>query len=258
MSVGDHGRLVIGLTIAFLLHGLLAVFIVSIPPRPVVIPEAKKVDRYAKLEAIREKVELPKPEPPKPPPEPPPETKPEVAEAPKPKVKPKRKRRKGQPKRKRPAAAPKPEPVPEVAPEPAPLVLSNLGLTGGVAVQSGDEDIFGDPSVAATKENTRPPPDIEEAPSGPPKRVAPRVVRRATGSYPNDAPHLGRVVEVTLRLQIDEEGKVAKIHVVKGAGAAFDREARKTARRLRFKPGTLDDVPTSMWVPWVVVFEPSD
>lgn len=258
MSVGDHGRLVIGLTVAFLIHGLLAVFIQSIPPRPVVIPEAKKVDRYAKLEAIRETVELPKPEPPKPP-EPPPETKkpePEVAEAPKPK--PKRKRRKGQPKRKRPAAAPKPEPTPQVAPEPAPLVLSNLGLTGGIAVQAGDEDLFGDPSVAATKENTRPPPEVDDAPTGPPKRVAPRVVRRATGSYPNDAPQMGRVVEVTLRLQVDEEGKVGKIFVVKGAGAAFDREARKTARRLRFKPGTLDDVPTPMWVPWIVVFEPSD
>jgi len=260
VNVGDHGRLVIGLATAGLIHGLLALFIASIPPRPVVVPEAKKVDRYAKLEAIREKVELPKPEPPKPPEPPPPkpEPEPEVAEAPKPKPKPKRKRRKGQPKRKKPAAAPKPEPAPEVAPEPAPLVLSNLGLTGGVAVQSGEEDIFGDPSVAATKENTRPPPEVDEAPKGPPKRVAPRVVKRANGSYPDDAPHLGRVVEVTLRLQVDEEGKVAKIHVVKGAGAAFDREARKTARRLRFKPGTLDDVPTPMWVPWVVVFEPSD
>ena len=261
MSIGDHGRLVIGLATAALIHGLLAIFIASIPPRPVVVPEAKKVDKYAKLEAIREKVELPKPEPPKPP-EPPPEAKPEpeVAKAPKPKPKPKakRKRRKGQPKRKRPAAAPKPKPAPEVAPEPAPLVLSNLGLTGGVAVQAGDEDIFGDPSIAATAENTRPPPEVDEEPAGPPKRVAPRVVRRATGTYPNDAPHLGRVVEVTLRLQIDESGKVAKIHVVKSAGAVFDREARKTARRLRFKPGTLDDVPTAMWVPWVVVFEPYD
>jgi TonB family protein len=256
VSVGDHGRLVIGLTIASLIHGLLAVFILSIPPRPVVIPEAKKVDRYAKLEAIREKVELPKPKPPEPPPEKKPE--PEVAEVPKAKPKAKRKRRKGQPKRKRPAAAPKPDPTPEVVAEPAPLVLSNLGLTGGVAVQAGDEDVFGDPSVAATQENTRPPPEVDDAPVAPPKRVAPRVVRRAIGSYPDDAPHLGRVVEVTLRLEIDEEGKVAKIHVVKGAGAAFDREARKTARRLRFKPGTLDDVPTPMWVPWIVVFEPAD
>ncbi len=254
MSVGDHGRLVIGLAIAFLLHGLLAVFVVSIPPRPAVIPEATKVDKYAKIEAIRERVELPKPEPPKPPPEQKPE--PEVAQAPKPK--PKRKRKKGQPKRKTPAAAPKPDPTPEVAPEPAPLVLSNLGLTGGVAVQAGDEDVFGDPSVAATKENTRPRPEVDEAPAAPPKRVAPRVIRRASGSYPDDAPHLGRIVEVTLRLQIDETGKVGKVHVVKGAGSAFDREARKTARRLRFKPGTLDDVPTPMWVPWIVVFEPAD
>lgn len=255
MSVGDHGRLVIGLTVASLIHGLLAVFILSIPPRPAVSPQAKKVDRYAKLEAIRETVELPKPEPPKPP-EPPPEKKPEpeVAQTPKPKPK----RRKGQPKRKRPAAAPKPEPTPQVAPERAPLVLSNLGLTGGVAVQAGEEDVFGDPSVAATKENTRPPPQVDDRPAGPPKRVAPKVLRRATGTYPNDAPQMGRVVEVTLRLQVDEEGKVGKIFVVQGAGASFDREARKTARRLRFKPGTLDGVPTPMWVPWVVVFEPSD
>ena len=48
MSIGDHGRLVIGLAAAAVIHGLLALFIASIPPRPVVEPKAKKVDRYAK------------------------------------------------------------------------------------------------------------------------------------------------------------------------------------------------------------------
>jgi len=241
--------------VALAFHALLATYVLSIPPRPTLPAVPKAVDRYANLEAIREKVELPKPEPPKPP-EPPPKE-PEVAEAPKPKPKPKRKRRKGQPKRNKPAAAPKEKPQPEVAPEPAPLVLSHVNMTGGVAVQAGEEDIMGDPSVAATSANTRPPPEFDE-PAAPPKRVPPKVIRRAVGIYPADAPRLGRVVEVTLRLQIDEEGRVSKIFVVKTAGTVFDQEARRTARRLRFRPGTIGDVPSPMWVPWVVAFEPAE
>ena len=241
---------------AFGLHALVATYILSIPPRPPPKAPPKKVDRYTKLEAIRERVELPKPEPPKV--EPPPEKKPEekVAEAPKPKPKPKRKRRRGQPKKKKPAAAPKPEQAPP--PAPAPLVLSHVNMTGGVAVQAGDEDVLGDPSIAATPENVVQPEGDVVTPTAPPKRVPPRVTRRAVGVYPEGANRLSRVVEVVLRLQIGEEGKVTKVIVVKGAGELFDKEARRTVRRLRFKPGTIDDVPSPMWVPWVVAFEPED
>ena len=222
MTPGEHGRLAMALGLAVALHLGAGAYIASIPERPPAPPTAKKVDRYAKLEAIRQEVVLPKPEPPKPEPpkvEPPPEP---VAEAPKPRPK----RRRGQPKRKKPAAAPKPEATPP--PAPAPLVLSNVNMTGGVAVQAGDEDIFGDPSLEATPENTRPQPEVDLAPSAPPKRVAPRVLRRAVGIYPEDAPRLGRVIEVTLRLEIDEDGRVSKVLVVKSAGGPFDREARNT------------------------------
>jgi protein TonB len=254
MSTGEHGRLAIALGVAVALHLAAGTYVASIPPRPPAPPVAKKVDRYTRLEAIRERVVLPKPEPPKV--EPPPEKPPEVAVVEAPKPKPKPKRRRGQPKRKKPAATPPPEATPPSPP--APLVLSHVNITGGVAVQAGEEDILGDPSIAATPQNTRPPPDVDPAPRAPPKRVAPRILRRAEGVYPEDAPRLGRVVEVTLRLQIDEQGRVAKVHVVSGAGGAFDREARSTVRRLKFKAGTIDGVATPMWVPWVVAFEPAD
>ncbi len=258
------------MVLALALHGGGLGWVLSLdePERPAPVP--KKVDEYAKLKAMREKIELPKPEPPPPPPEkkeepPPPEPK---KEEPKEVVKPKKKKK---PQKKRMARAkPKREvpPPPPAAPPPppAPLALENVNLTGGVNVQRGETDTFGDPSIAANKANTepRPPPpdlpvgdeDVEPEPEQPPKRVGARIKRNVKGTYPADAPKLGRDVVVKLSLALDEEGRVAKVRIIIGAGEIFDREARKLARRLRFYPATLDGVPIPSKVPYEVVFQP--
>ena len=224
----------------------------------------KPPQEIQKLKAIREKVELPKAEPPPPPPPPPPPKPKEEPKAEPPKPKPKKKRKRIKRAKAKPKRAPKPQP--EVTPpkvEPAPLVLENVNLTGKIAVQQGESDIFGNPSVKATKTNTRPAPNQEgeeegdiSAPKTPPKRVLPRPKRAVKGRYPEDAPRLGRTVEVKLTLLVGADGKVKKVKIVRGAGAAFDRAAKVQAKRIVFTPGTLGGVPKAMWVPWTFAFQP--
>ena len=263
--VPSRHRFSLALLIALLMHGGVAAWIGPAPPKP---PRVEKPSQeIQKLQAIRESVELPKPEPPPPPPPPPPEPEPPKPEPPKPKPKPKPK--KPRKKIKRAKAKPKvaPKPTPEVAPpkiEPAPLVLENVNLTGKIAVQQGESDLFGDPSVKATKTNTRPTPnqegeeegDLNAPPPPPPKRVLPRPKRAVKGRYPDDAPRLGRTVEVKLSLLVGADGRVKKVKVVRGAGAAFDRAAKKQAKSIVFSPGTLGGVAKAMWVPWTFAFQP--
>ena len=260
--VPSRHRFSLALLAALLAHGGVAAWIGPAPPKPPVVE--KPPQEIQKLKAIRETVEVPKPKPPPPPPpKPEPKVEPEAPQ-PKPKPKPKKKRKRI----KRAKAKPKnvPKPPPEVAPpkvEPAPLVLENVNLTGKIAVQQGESDIFGNPSVEATKTNTRPQPNQEgeeegdiEAPKTPPKRVLPKPKRAVKGRYPEDAPRLGRTVEVKLSLLVGANGKVQKVKVVRGAGAAFDRAAKRQAKAITFTPGTLGGVPKAMWVPWTFAFQP--
>ncbi len=150
--------LAIGLVGAVVFHGALAAFgaiiheehIVELPDRIVTKAVHKEIVLPKPPPPPEPDKEEPKPEPPKP--EPKAEPKP-VAK--KPKKKKKQKKKRGQPKRKKPAK--KQETVP--ADEPAPLVLSKTygaGAGGGVEVQAGDDDMFGDPAVEANERNTRP------------------------------------------------------------------------------------------------------
>ena len=166
-------------------------------------------------------------------------------------------------KRESPADAPKNEP--------APLVLTGLTHLGhGVNVQTGDSDVLGDSRVAANDRNTsvqqvddpdQVPDKVGDGTGGSPpapKRTPPRVTRRVRGIYPEDAPRLGRPVDVALSLLIGTDGKVKQVKLVRGAGGAFDREAEKVGRQLLFSPGRVDGVATEQWVPWVVEFTPED
>ena len=255
-------RFGLALLIALMMHGGVAAWIGPAPPKP---PQVKKKDdRVQKLKAIRENVELPKPKPPKPEPpkpEPPkPEPKPEAKPEPPKPVKKRKRIKRAKPK-------PKTPPPPQVEPpkvEPAPLVLENVNLTGKISVQQGDSDVFGDPSVKATKTNVRAVAkqegeevgEIDAPPPRPPKRVLPRPKKSVKGRYPDDAPRLGRTVEVKLSLLVGPDGSVQKVKLIKGAGSAFDRAAKKQAKRITFYPGTLGGKPKSMWVPWTFAFQP--
>ncbi len=271
--MSSRRRLGLALLIATLMHGGVAAWIGPAPPKVKIVKKDK--DEYAKLKAIREdlkkKEEPPPPPPPpepEPPPPPPPEEKPPELEKEPPKPPPKKKEVL-RPKKKSPDPPPETPPPDVKPPEPAPLVLENVNLTGKVAVQKGDSDIYGDPSVKATASNTRDAPSgdgkgvdsgvkegVGTAPARPVKRVLPKIKKRVKAAYPEDAPRLGRVIEVTLSLMIGTDGTVQSAKVVKSGGAIFDRAAERTVKRLLFEPGTLGGVPKAMPISWVVAFEP--
>jgi len=209
-------------------------------------------------------VEVPPPAPevvPEPVPEtPPPEVVAEVKPAPKlsdnsPKPKPK--------------DPPKPKDVP-----PAPVALALTGLTnldGGMGIQKGEYDTLGSAAVEVNEKTNRPseagidtgkPNGTGNVPApaavAPPKRTAAKVKSRPKGEWPADAPPRAGAVLVRLSLLVGIDGTVKQVKVVRGAGPAFDREARAVGLRAVFSPATLDDKPVESWVPWDVEFTPDD
>lgn len=219
-----------------------------IPPDDVVWVKPKPIE-VAKVEVVEVK------EPEVAPPEPKPEVKPpEVKEPP-----PKAERRPPKPKNDKP---------PPAARIDAPVALALTGLTnapGGMAIQKGEYDSFGDAAVKATEETTAP--RAVEEPTGvpggtgnvgrpEPKRVSARVKVRPKGEWPADAPPRAGAVLVRLSLLVGTDGRVKDVKVVRKAGPAFDREARVVGLKAVFEPATVDGVAVESWVPWDVEFTP--
>lgn len=159
------------------------------------------------------------------------------------------------------------KPVETIKPD-APVALALTGLTnapGGMAIQKGGFDSFGDSAVVATNDTTAPrdvgiPGGVEggigEVVKPAPKRVAARVKSRPKGEWPSDAPPRAGAVLVRLSLLVGVDGKVKDVKVVRKAGPAFDREARSVGLRATFEPATVDGQPVESWVPWDVEFTP--
>ncbi len=259
-----HRDLQIGLVVAILLHGALHALAGAMPA-----PQAEERVEMMLARTVNQKIELSKPPPPPPPPPEPkkvePEPKPEAKKAPKPKPK-------GKPKKRKPKKSkPKPDKAP-AADEPAPLVLSKTysggSGDGGVFVQSGEDDILGDPEIEANERNTRPREQVEEkAPvtaepesegEDEPKIVIVHAVpkSRCKVNWPEGAPALRRIVEVTLQLTIDRKGKVTRTRVLRSAGEPFDSAARKALKGCTFTPGRRNGRPFVDKVPFVVEFKP--
>ena len=59
-------------------------------------------------------------------------------------------------------------------------------------------------------------------------------------SYPPMALRMGMEGDVTLRIEVDPEGKVIRAEIIKGAGAGFDEEALKAVKQARFEPAQKD------------------
>lgn len=259
---GMYGRRLLLMLIASLaLHaaGLLLAPKHAAPPARTYRERPKPV-QVSVLKAAAKAIEAePKPEPPKPPP-------PKV-ETPKPRPDtPKPPPKEAPPK----AEAPPETPVTPVPPAPkkaAPLVLSNVALNGGVQVQTGsDSNVFGDPTKDATgfqkgRDAPRTGDGDGTGAGGPvaPKKVvvrAPEALNDVKGQYPAEHRDLNRVVRVELLLQINPAGEVVDAQVRRGDLPAFNDEARRTVKRLRFRPATRDGVPIPYQVPWTVVFLP--
>lgn len=65
-------------------------------------------------------------------------------------------------------------------------------------------------------------------------------IQTAKASYPPMALRMGLEADVTLKVFVDNEGKVTKVEVVKSAGMGFDEEALKTVGQFRFEPARRD------------------
>jgi TonB family protein len=274
--MGRRAEIALGVLASVLLH-LGLVLVAPLPARDEPLSPRKRPPKALPVEVRREKAklladeqkkadevvaDLVKAEPPKPVPTPEP-----------PKAAPK----KQPPKKKeppKPAEPPRETPRPDLPPapagatpgaKPAPFVLSNVSLSGGVAVQTGSEsNLFGDPTVDARGWKKKAP----DAPTGPvgdgaapaPERrvvvVPPKPLNDVKGRYPDELRDENRIVRVELLLKVDATGTVADARVLKGDKPPFDAESKRTAAQLRFSPATRDGAPIPYELKWTVVFIP--
>jgi protein TonB len=65
-------------------------------------------------------------------------------------------------------------------------------------------------------------------------------VQTVRAAYPPMALRAGLESDVTLRIEVDIEGKVTKAEIIKSGGAGFDDEALKAVKQSRFEPAQRD------------------
>jgi protein TonB len=112
----------------------------------------------------------------------------------------------------------------------------NLFGKGDVEVAPGSETTAGVGSKAVS--------DLGRG-SATSRLTAPAVVRTnreakpiqtARAAYPPMALRMGLESDVTLRIEVDPEGKVTTAEIIKSGGAGFDEEALKAVKQSRFEP----------------------
>jgi periplasmic protein TonB len=65
-------------------------------------------------------------------------------------------------------------------------------------------------------------------------------VQTVRAVYPPIALRMGMEGDVTLRIEVDTDGKVTKAEIIKSGGAGFDEEALKAVKQSRFEPAQKD------------------
>lgn len=65
-------------------------------------------------------------------------------------------------------------------------------------------------------------------------------IQTVRASYPPMALRMGVEGDVTLRIEVDTEGKVTKAEIIKSGGMGFDDEALKAVKQSRFEPAQKD------------------
>ena len=65
-------------------------------------------------------------------------------------------------------------------------------------------------------------------------------IQSARATYPPLALRMGIEGDVTLRIEVDPEGKVTKAEIIKSGGSGFDEEALKGVKQSRFEPAQKD------------------
>lgn len=84
----------------------------------------------------------------------------------------------------------------------------------------------------------------------------PALVEFVEADYPEEELAEGRSATVVLQLAITAEGNVEEAVVVESAGAAFDAAAVAAARKFKFTPAEIDDVPAPVKVTYRYEFTP--
>jgi protein TonB len=65
-------------------------------------------------------------------------------------------------------------------------------------------------------------------------------IQTVRAAYPPMALRAGLESDVTLKIEIDTEGKVTRAEIIKSGGAGFDEEALKAVKQSRFEPAQRD------------------
>ena len=65
-------------------------------------------------------------------------------------------------------------------------------------------------------------------------------VQTVRAVYPPIALRMGMEGDVTLKIEVDTDGKVTKAEIIKSGGAGFDEEALKAVKQSRFEPAQKD------------------
>jgi len=82
----------------------------------------------------------------------------------------------------------------------------------------------------------------------------PRVTRPAAPRYPPAARRMNREATVSVRVLVDENGRVVEAEVPNKAGLGFDEAAMEAARATGYSPATKDGVAGRMWTELKIVF----
>lgn len=156
----------------------------------------------------------------------------------------------------RPTSAPTPQPerVPEAAaipvrpPAAEPPAEEPLGLPSSIATVATDPVVDPKPQPAPARTTRGSLLDLSEV------DFAPVATSRPAPSYPPLALRMRREGKVTVRLLVDETGKVADARVADGS-SEFNSEALKAARQWTYQPATKGGVPVKVWVTEVIGFK---
>jgi protein TonB len=84
----------------------------------------------------------------------------------------------------------------------------------------------------------------------------PAVLERVNPRYPPLAERMKKQADVTVRVLVDENGKVTQVEAKNDPGFGFADAAEDAARRSRFSAATKDGVPVKMWTEIKYSFKP--
>ncbi|NJL29889.1 MAG: energy transducer TonB [Thermoanaerobaculia bacterium] len=86
--------------------------------------------------------------------------------------------------------------------------------------------------------------------------IPPKLERQAAARFPEMARRVGKTeASVTVRVLVDENGKVIDTQIAEKVGFGFDAEALAVAKKSTFTPATKSGVPVKMWIEFKVGFK---